>query len=248
MTFFLARRKLNLCVTFISIGIRFVIIIIFVPAQGPPVDQGPKPGWRHLPKHLNTHQPPKSQQNKFCAPVLMSRVLVQCFDISLSSWMGGFVGGPLSMMAVCESVHFDCKYLVKTGSRPSYDLDEGWREESLGEWNLTLGEIELGVILWVFFATVYFRNSLNDHTCHCLVMLISLILCAPDWQIFSNDVLHMANIHSFAISVQSLCGHSCGLSLSKVLSSIMPLLVIIIFWRSMSNSALCGDQSEVISE
>ena len=30
------------------------------------------------------------------------------------------------MMAVCESVHFDCKYLVKTGS---YDLDKGWRLE-----------------------------------------------------------------------------------------------------------------------
>jgi len=33
------------------------------------------------------------------------------------------------MMAVCESVHFDCKYLVKTGSRHSYDLDKGWRLE-----------------------------------------------------------------------------------------------------------------------
>ena len=43
------------------------------------------------------------------------------------------MGGPLSMMAVCESVHFDCKYLVKTGSRHSYDLDKGWREERLGE-------------------------------------------------------------------------------------------------------------------
>ena len=91
--FFLARRELNFCVIFMYIKIRFVIIIIFVPAQGPPVDQGPKPGWRHLPKYLNTHRPPKSQQNKFCAPVLIRLVLVQCFDITLSPWMGGFVCG-----------------------------------------------------------------------------------------------------------------------------------------------------------
>ena len=39
------------------------------------------------------------------------------------------MGGPLSMMAVCVSLHFVCKYLVKTGSRHSYDLDKGWRLE-----------------------------------------------------------------------------------------------------------------------
>jgi len=99
---------------------RSSFVMIIVSAQGPPVDQGPKPGWRHLPKHLNTCRPPKSRQNKFCAPVLIPRVLDQCFDISLSPWMGGFVGGPLSMMAVCVSVHFDCKYIVKTGSRHSW--------------------------------------------------------------------------------------------------------------------------------
>ena len=161
------------------------------------------------------------------------------------------MGGPLSMMAVCESLHFDCKYLVKTGSRHSYDLDKGWRLlEGRGRrgmkpntWRNTHWS------LLCFFATVYIRNSLNDCTFQCLVMLVSLILCAPDWQLFfSRDVPHMANVHSFAISVQSLCGRSCGLSLSKVLSSIRPLLLIVIFWRSMSNSALCSDQSEVISE
>ena len=34
--------------------------------------------------------------------------------------------GPLSMMAACGSLHFDCKYIVKTGS---YDMDKGWRLE-----------------------------------------------------------------------------------------------------------------------
>ena len=170
--FFKARRNLNFCVMFIFIGIRFVIIIIFVPAQGPPIDQGPKPGRRHLPKHLNTRRPPKSQQNKFCAPVIMPRVLVQCFDISLSPWMGGFVGGPLSMMAVCESVHFDCKYIVKTGSRHSYDFIRagGWREERLGEWNLTHGEIQIRVILWIFLRRFILEIAL-------LTRLVNVLSC-----------------------------------------------------------------------
>ena len=108
------------------IGIRFVIIIIFILAQGPPVDQGPKPGRRHLPKHLNTHRPPKSQQNKFCASVLIPHV--QCFDISLSPWMGGFVGGWPTFNDGCLRV--SALWLqVKTGSRPSYDLDKCWRLE-----------------------------------------------------------------------------------------------------------------------